>query len=44
MLFRSYIHAVETGLLIEMICDPQHEYTKELLAAVPVVGGKRYYA
>ena len=35
---------VESGLREEIIGDPQHEYTKELLAAVPVVGGKRYYA
>ncbi|WP_293719688.1 ABC transporter ATP-binding protein [uncultured Phascolarctobacterium sp.] len=35
---------VESGPREKIIGDPQHEYTKELLAAVPVVGGKRYYA
>lgn len=35
---------VESGSREKIIGDPQHEYTKELLAAVPVVGGKRYYA
>lgn len=35
---------VESGLREDVIGNPQHEYTKELLAAVPVVGGKRYYA
>ena len=35
---------VESGLREEVIGNPQHEYTRELLAAVPVVGGKRYYA
>ena len=35
---------VESGLREEIIGNPQHAYTKELLAAVPVVGGKRYYA
>ena len=35
---------VESGLREAIIGNPQHEYTKELLAAVPVVGGKRYYA
>lgn len=35
---------VESGLRETVIGDPQHAYTKELLAAVPVVGGKRYYA
>lgn len=35
---------VESGLREEVIGNPQHEYTRELLAAVPVVGGRRYYA
>ena len=35
---------VESGLREDVIGNPQHEYTRELLAAVPVVGGKRYYA
>lgn len=35
---------VESGLREDVIGNPQHEYTKELLAAVPVVGGARYYA
>ena len=35
---------VESVRREEIIGYPQHEYTKELLAAVPVVGGKRYYA
>mgnify|MGYP000293938115 CR=1 FL=1 len=34
---------VESGLREDIIANPQHEYTKELLAAVPVVGGKHYY-
>ncbi len=34
---------VESGSREEVIQSPQHEYTKQLLAAVPVVGGKRYY-
>lgn len=34
---------VESGSREEVIGNPQHPYTKELLAAVPVVGGKRYY-
>ena len=35
---------VESGRWEDVIGNPQHEYTRELLAAVPVVGGKRYYA
>ena len=35
---------VESGRREDVIGNPQHEYTRELLAAVPVVGGKRYYA
>lgn len=35
---------VESGLREEVIGNPQHEYTRELLAAVPVVGGRLYYA
>ena len=35
---------VESGLREEVIGNPQHEYTRELLAAVPVVGGRHYYA
>lgn len=35
---------VESGLREDVIGNPQHEYTRELLAAVPVVGGKHYYA
>jgi hypothetical protein len=35
---------VESGLREEVIGNPQHEYTRELLAAVPVVGGRQYYA
>lgn len=34
---------VESGSREEIIGNPQHEYTKELLAAVPVIGGKKYY-
>ncbi len=34
---------VESNSREEVIGNPQHPYTKELLAAVPVVGGKRYY-
>ncbi len=34
---------VESGKREDIIGNPQHEYTKELLAAVPVVGGKHYY-
>lgn len=36
-------HIVESGSREKIIGDPQHEYTKELLAAVPVMGGKKYY-
>ena len=35
-------HVVESGGR-EIIEDPQHAYTKELLAAVPVLGDKKYY-
>lgn len=35
---------VESGLREEVIGNPQHEYTRELLTAVPVVGGRHYYA
>lgn len=35
---------VESGLREEVIGNPQHEYTRELLAAVTVVGGRHYYA
>lgn len=34
---------VESGTRDEIINNPQHPYTKQLLAAVPVIGGKRYY-
>lgn len=34
---------VESGLREDVINNPQHEYTKELLAAVPVMGGGRYH-
>lgn len=34
---------VESGLREEIIGNPQHEYTKQLLRAVPVIGGKCYY-
>ncbi len=34
---------VESGSREQIIGNPQHEYTKELLAAVPVVGGRKYY-
>lgn len=34
---------VESGTREEVIGNPQHEYTKELLRAVPVIGGQRYY-
>ena len=34
---------VETGSREQIIGNPQHEYTKKLLAAVPVVGGRKYY-
>lgn len=34
---------VESGSRREIIEQPQHPYTKELLAAVPTVGGKKYY-
>lgn len=35
-------HVVESGGH-EIIENPQHAYTKELLAAVPVLGDKKYY-
>lgn len=35
---------VESGRREAVIGDPRHAYTKELLRAVPVIGGKRYYA
>lgn len=35
---------VESGPRGTVIARPRHAYTKELLEAVPVVGGKRYYA
>lgn len=35
-------HVVESGGR-EIIENPQHAYTKELLAAVPVLGDKQYY-
>lgn len=34
---------VESGTREEVIGNPKHEYTKQLLQAVPVIGGKRYY-
>ena len=37
-------HVVEAGPRESVIGNPQHEYTKQLLAAVPVIGGKCYYA
>lgn len=36
-------HVVESGRREEIIGNPQHEYTKELLNAVPVIGGEHYY-
>lgn len=36
-------HVVESGRREDIIGNPQHEYTKELLAAVPVVGDTCYY-
>jgi len=33
---------VEAGTGEQIIFTPQHEYTKELLAAVPEIGGKRF--
>lgn len=36
-------HVVESGRREEIIGNPQHEYTKELLRAVPVVGDRCYY-
>lgn len=35
---------VEYGKREDVIGNPQHEYTKQLLRAVPVIGGKCYYA
>lgn len=34
---------VEAGSREKVIGDPQHEYTRQLLAAVPIIGGKCYY-
>ena len=34
---------VESGRREDIISNPQHEYTKQLLRAVPVIGGKCYY-
>ena len=36
-------HVVESGKREDIIGNPQHEYTKQLLRAVPVLGGKHYY-
>lgn len=33
---------VESGLREQVVYSPKHEYTKELLSAVPVMGGRRY--
>ena len=35
---------VESGKREDVIGNPQHEYTKQLLRAVPIIGGKCYYA
>ena len=35
---------VESGRREDVIGNPQHEYTKQLLRAVPVIGGEPYYA
>ena len=35
---------VEYGKREDVIGNPQHEYTKQLLRAVPIIGGKCYYA
>ena len=35
---------VEYGKREDVIGNPQHEYTKQLLGAVPIIGGKCYYA
>ena len=34
---------VEAGKREDIINHPQHEYTKQLLGAVPVIGGRPYY-
>lgn len=34
---------LESGRREEIIGHPQHDYTRELLAAVPVLGDKKYY-
>ncbi len=36
-------HVVEYGPREEVIRNPQAEYTKQLLRAVPVIGGECYY-
>lgn len=36
-------HVVESGPREEVIANPQDEYTKKLLNAVPIIGGKCYY-
>ena len=36
-------HVVEYGKREDVIANPQDDYTKQLLRAVPVIGGKTYY-
>ena len=36
-------HVVEYGKREDVIRNPQDDYTKQLLRAVPVIGGKTYY-
>ena len=36
-------HVVEYGKREDVIGNPQDEYTKQLLKAVPVIGGTTYY-
>mgnify|MGYP002452176435 FL=1 len=36
-------HVVEYGKREDVIGNPQDDYTKQLLRAVPVIGGKTYY-
>ena len=36
-------HVVEYGKREDVIRNPQDDYTKQLLKAVPVIGGKTYY-